>query len=43
MHWKVTKRCIEKSPEEKYYLVHDKHKVHVKLYKNNSLLKKLHA
>ena len=33
----------EKSPKEKYHLVHAELKVNVKLHKNNSLLKKLHA
>ena len=33
----------EKSPEEKYHLLHAELKVNVKLHKNNSLLEKLHA
>ena len=33
----------EKSPWEKYHLLHAELKVNVKLYMNNSLLKKLHA
>ena len=39
-HKKIHK---EKSPEEKYHLLRAELKVNVKLYMNNSLLKKLHA